>query len=257
MARGLCFRRRKSIGHTPDEPVPPGIDWEQYLGPAQMKPYSKNKYAYNWHWFWDTGNGDIGNQGVHEMDICLWGLGRTAWPGTVASTGGKYIWRDDQETPNMQQAVFDFGDAELAFECRNLSSPPEGGAPIRGANFVGNIFFGTEGYLVVDPWGFQVYKGDEREKVIDEKAEEEETWTPLPHFRNFLDAVVSRNHLDLNADVEVGVRAAAYTHLANIAYRVKRTLRVAQSSGRFVGDEEANALLTRNYREPYAVRRQV
>ena len=72
-ARGLCFRRRFSIGHTPDEPVPAGLDWDKFLGPAQMKPYSKNKFAYNWHWFWDTGNGDIGNQGVHEMDICAVG----------------------------------------------------------------------------------------------------------------------------------------------------------------------------------------
>src|SRR6476646_148234 len=79
-ARGLCFRRRFSIGHTPDEPVPAGLDWDRFLGPAQWKPYSKNKFAYNWHWIWDTGNGDIGNQGVHEMDICAWGLGRTGWP---------------------------------------------------------------------------------------------------------------------------------------------------------------------------------
>jgi len=257
MARGLCFRLRKSIGHTPDEPVPPGIDWDQFLGPAQIKPYSENKYAYNWHWFWDTGNGDIGNQGVHEMDICLWGLGRTAWPKSVASTGGKYVWRDDQQTPNMQQAAFDFGDAGLTFDCRNFSSPPEGGGPIQGTNFVGNIFFGTDGYLVVDPNGFQVYKGGKREKTLDEKAQEGEVWTPEPHFVNFLDAVRSRDRTILNADVEIGVRAAAYCHLANIAYRVKRTLRVAQSSGRFMDDEEANALLTRNYRKPYIVRRQV
>ena len=79
-ARGLCYRRRFSIGHTPDEPVPVGLDWDRFLGPAQVKPYSKNKFAYNWHWFWDTGNGDIGNQGVHEMDVCLWGLGRGGWP---------------------------------------------------------------------------------------------------------------------------------------------------------------------------------
>ena len=142
----------------------------------------------------------------------------------------------------------------MTFDCRNFSSPPEGDTPRVGSNFVGNIFFGTEGYLVVDPNGFQVYKGDEREKVMDEKAQEAEIWTPVPHFANFLDAVRSRNHLDLNADVEAGVRAAAYCHLANVAYRVKRTLRVAQSSGRFVDDEEANALLTRDYREPYVVR---
>ena len=75
MRARLCYRRRFSIGHTPDEPVPAGLDWDLFLGPAQMKPYSKNKFAYNWHWFWDTGNGDIGNQGVHEMDICALGLG--------------------------------------------------------------------------------------------------------------------------------------------------------------------------------------
>src|SRR5690349_12069093 len=108
-ARGLCYRRRFSIGHTPDEAVPAGLDWDRFLGPAQIKPYSKNKFAYNWHWFWDTGNGDIGNQGVHEMDICLWGLGRTGWPQLVSSTGGKYVWKDDQQTANTQQSAFDFG----------------------------------------------------------------------------------------------------------------------------------------------------
>ena len=75
MAKGLCFKRRKSIGHTPNEPVPPGVDWDKFLGPAPMIPFSKNRFLYNWHWFWDTGNGDIGNQGVHEMDIARWGLG--------------------------------------------------------------------------------------------------------------------------------------------------------------------------------------
>ncbi|MBC7927919.1 MAG: Gfo/Idh/MocA family oxidoreductase, partial [Bryobacteraceae bacterium] len=88
-ARGECFRRRFPIGRTPDEAVPAGVDWEKFLGPAQMKPYSKNKFAYNWHWFWDTGNGDIGNQGIHEMDIALWGLGVDGWPETVSSTGGR------------------------------------------------------------------------------------------------------------------------------------------------------------------------
>src|SRR5215813_11177937 len=118
-ARGLCFRRRFSIGHAPDEPVPAGLDWAGFLGPAQWKPYSKNKFAYNWHWFWDTGNGDIGNQGVHEMDIALWGLGLSGWPTTVSSTGGKFVWKDDQETPNTQHASFEFGDAQLTFDVRN------------------------------------------------------------------------------------------------------------------------------------------
>jgi predicted dehydrogenase len=253
MARGLCFRRRQSIGHTPDEPVPPGIDWDRFLGPAQMKPYSKNKYAYNWHWFWDTGNGDIGNQGVHEMDICLWGLGRSGWPRTVASTGGKYVWKDDQETPNTQQTALDFGDAQITFDCRNLSSPPEGSVPIEGSNFVGNIFFGSEGYMVVEPNGFQVYKGDKREKTMDERAHEGRIWTAVPHMKNFLEAVRKRDHRVLAADVETGVRAAAFCHLGNIAYRVGRLLEISQSTGRFLGDEQANSLLARDYRAPYVV----
>src|SRR5215469_10949464 len=101
--KGVCYRRRFSIGHTPDEPVPPGVDWDKFLGPAQYKPYSKNKFAYNWHWFWDTGNGDIGNQGVHEMDIAIWALNRTDWPLKVVSSGATFVWKDDLETPNTVQ----------------------------------------------------------------------------------------------------------------------------------------------------------
>ncbi len=253
MARGLCFRRRRSIGHTPDEPVPPGVDWDKFLGPAPMKPYSKNKYAYNWHWFWDTGNGDIGNQGVHEMDQNLWGLNRYSFPREVSSMGGKYLWKDDQETPNTQQAEFDFGDAEIVFDVRNLPSPPEGSSPIIGSNYVGNIFFGAEGYMVVDPYGFRVYKGDNRELVMEGRPEEPRIWDTEPHMRNFLEAVRKRDPKVLTAGVEIGVAAAAFCHLANIAYRLRRRLRIDPQAERFIGDEEANRMLTRDYRKPYVV----
>jgi predicted dehydrogenase len=269
-ARGLCYRRRFSIGHTPDEPVPPGLDWDLFLGPAQLKPYSKNKFAYNWHWFWDTGNGDIGNQGVHEMDICLWGLGRTGWPVSVSSTGGKFVWQDDQETPNTQQTTFNFGDAEVTFDVRNLPTQPEGSAAVR-PNYTGNIFYGSLGFMVVEPTVFHVYKStagnisgeaargagagsvEKYEKVMEEKSQAAEAWPTAPHMKNFLDAVRSRDHRKLNADIQHGARAAAFCHLANISYRVGRTLRMAQSTGRFIADDEANAMLTRNYREPYVV----
>jgi predicted dehydrogenase len=267
-ARALCFRRRFSIGHSPDEAVPAGLDWDIFLGPAQWKPYSKNKFAYNWHWFWDTGNGDIGNQGVHEMDIALWGLGRTGWPAGVSSTGGKYVWKDDQETPNTQQSSFDFGDAELTFDVRNLPTPPEAMVPFTGPNYVGNIFFGDLGFLTVDHTGFRVYKstagnisGDaargagagskERyEKTMDEKGSGEDT---VPHMKNFFDAIRARNHKLLHAEIAIGARSAAFCHLANISYRVGHSLRVNQSAGRFLGDDEANSMLTRNYRAPYVV----
>jgi len=270
-ARALCFRRRFSIGHTPDTAVPPGLNWEQFLGPAQWRPYSENRFAYNWHWFWDTGNGDIGNQGVHEMDVSLWGLGRTGWPRSVSSIGGKFVWKDDQETPNTQNTTFDFGDAQMSFDCRNLPTPPEGLARMTGPNYVGNIFFGSDGFLVLDAKRFQVFKSklgslsgaevrgasaggrDQYELQMEGAVEEPRGTETIPHMKNFLDGVRKRDHTILRADVEIGTRSAAYCHLANTAYRMGRTLRIAQSTGRFIADEEANALLTRNYRAPYVV----
>jgi hypothetical protein len=101
MAKGLCFKRRVSIGVRPDEPTPPGLNWDLFLGPAPMRPYNEHRFRYNWHWFWDTGNGDIGNQGVHEMDIARWGLGEARWPRTVVSTGGKFGPIDDQDAQHL------------------------------------------------------------------------------------------------------------------------------------------------------------
>ena len=270
-ARGLCYRRRFSIGPTPDEPVPAGLQWDLFLGPAQRKPYSKTKCAYNWHWFWDTGNGDIGNQGVHEMDVCLWGLGRGGWPVSVSSQGGKFIGQDDQQTPNTQQTTFNFGDAEMTFDVRNLPTIVEGTGPVK-PGYTGNIFFGDGGFMVVEPDGFQLYKSavgntisgesargagagraEKYEKVMDEKSTDKQAWTTQPHMQNLFQAMRARDYKLLHADVAVGARAAAFCHLANISYRVGRTVRVDPSSGHFLGDDQANALFTRNYREPYVI----
>jgi predicted dehydrogenase len=265
--KGICYRRRFSIGHTPDEAVPPGVDWDKFLGPAQYKPYSKNKFAYNWHWFFDTGNGDIGNQGVHEMDIGSWGLGRTDWPVSVMSTGGKYLWVDDQETPNTLQTTFNFGDMEMTFEVRNLPTPTEALSALK-PNYVGNVFMGEKGFLVVDHGGYQVYKsaaanvsgeaargagagGQEKyEKAESAGASGEET---APHMKNFLDAVKSRDYKSLHAEIEMGARSAAFCHLANIAYRTGRVLKLDGKTGHAIGDNEASALMTRNYRKGYVV----
>src|SRR5207237_77734 len=129
---------------------------------APVRPYNKNRFHYNWHWFWDTGNGDIGNQGIHEMDIARWGLNRTL-PKRVVSTGGKFVYDDDQETPNTQIATFDYGDAELVFEVRGLNTGGEASIAAGGSNFVGNIFLGSKGYMSLDHQGFQIYLGDKRE----------------------------------------------------------------------------------------------
>ena len=252
LAKGLCYKRRKSIGVTPEEAVPPGIDWDQFLGPAPKRPFTWNRFRYNWHWFWDTGNGDIGNQGVHEMDICLWGLGKTSLPKSVVSTGGKFLYTDDQETPNTQSASFDFGDVQMQFEVRGLLTGPESYLLRRGTNTVGNIFFGADGYLTIDSNGFQVFKGETSEKIMDVLP------TPVgydtkAHMENFLKACKSRKHTDLNAEIEIGARAAALCHMANISYRVGRKLTWDDAKRKFTGDTEADKLMTRDYRKPYVV----
>jgi predicted dehydrogenase len=253
MARGICFKRRPSIGHTSVEPVPPGLDWDLFLGPAPMREYTKNRYQYNWHWFWDTGNGDIGNQGIHEMDIARWGLGREL-PRSVVSTGGKYAYEDDQETPNTQIATFDYGDAELVFEVRGLNTGGEPGIAPSGPNFIGVTFFGSNGFMAVDERAFQIFLGDHREPGESMKHMQGPIDNTIPHMDNFLKAVKSRKAADLNADAATGTTSAALVHMANISYRLGRKLEYDVSLGNFGGDSEANAMLTRPvYRKPYVI----
>ncbi|MEP6538628.1 MAG: Gfo/Idh/MocA family oxidoreductase [Bryobacteraceae bacterium] len=253
LAKGLCYKRRVSIGHKEDSPTPPGVNWDMFLGPAPMRAFNELRFKYNWHWFWDTGNGDIGNQGVHEMDVARWGLGKEM-PNSVVSNGGKYAYTDDQETPNTQIATFDYGDSELIFEVRGLITGDEGGLKVRGNNTIGNLFYGSDGYMAVDGDGFQVYKGEKREMVMEQKKEMADTG---PHMANFLKAVKSRNHQDLNADVQIGVTSADLCHLANISYRTGRKLAFDPASGKFANDAEANKMLTREYRAPYVITNKV
>jgi predicted dehydrogenase len=248
LAKGLCYKRRKSIGHTPDQPVPPGVDWDLFLGPAPMRPFSQNRFAYNWHWFWDTGNGDIGNQGVHEMDIARWGLGEITFPKSVVSTGGKFLYEDDQETPNTQSATLDYGNGmQIVFEVRGLITNAEEGV------MIGNIFYGSDGFMTIDAAGYKVYRGEEKKLVMEQNHKEPRQYDPAPHFASFLKAVRSRKVEDLTADVERGVISASLCHLANISYRLGRKLNVDAASWSFAGDAEANRMLTRDYRKPYVV----
>ena len=252
MAKGLCFKRRKSIGHKEDEPTPAGLNWDMFLGPAPMRPYNELRFRYNWHWFWDTGNGDIGNQGVHQMDICRWGMGNIGLPDSVVSTGGKYAYIDDQETPNTQNAVFNYGGKkQIVFEVRGLLTGDEGGLGNRGGNTVGNLFYGTDGWMAVDDAGFQVYKGEKNEKTMDEKGRRGSD--DSPHMTNFIEAVKSRNYKSLNAEIEIGAMSAALGNLANIAFRLGRELKFDPVKRQFINDREADKMLTRDYRKPYVV----
>ncbi len=251
-SKGLCYKRRKSIGKTPELVTPPaGIDWDFFLGPAPMRKFTQNRFAYNWHWFWDTGNGDLGNQGVHQMDVARWGLGDIKFPKSVVSTGGKFLYDDDQETPNTQHCVFDYGNGkQIEFEVRGLITGEEGGVSRRGGNTVGDLFYGSDGWMALDGAGFTIYKGEKGEKSLEEKANRESDTGN--HMKNFLDAVRGRDNNKLNAEVEIGVISASLCHLANISYRLGRKLELDAENWRFK-DADANKMLTREYRKPYVV----
>lgn len=225
-----------------------------FLGPAPMRSYNENRHKYNWHWFWDTGNGDIGNQGIHELDYARWGLNQSGNPKTVYSGGRKYVYKDDQETPNTQAAFFDYGDCELSFEVRGLPTGEEGGMDLRGGNFVGVMFFGDKGYMVVEDSGFKVLLGDKREPGESMQMVERREDENMPHVTNFLEAVRSRRREDLVAEVQEGVISADLVHTANVSYRTGRKLTLEAGRTHFAEDDGANRLLTRHpYRMPYVV----
>jgi predicted dehydrogenase len=251
MARGLCYKWRDTIGRTPVSAVPAGVDYDLWTGPAPKREFTKNRFHYNWHWFWDTGNGDLGNQGIHEVDIARWGLG-VAHPTKVSAIGGKFMFDDDQETPNTITASYEFEAAGkpkmMTFEVRHWISPHEAG--INGdkpGNTIGNQFYGSKGYLVIDNYNkYYSYMG--KEQTPGPTATEKDE-----HYANFVGAVRSRRRQDLTAEIEEGALSCNLMHLANISYRVGRTLHWDSKKMECTGDPEANKLLTRAYRTPFVV----
>ncbi len=250
MARGLCFKWRDTIGRAPEEPVPAGVHYDLWLGPAPKRPFTRNRFHYNWHWFWDYGNGDIGNQGIHQMDIARWGLGVT-YPVRVSAMGGHYMFDDDQETPNTLVATFEFnGQGKrkmLVFEVRHWISNSEAGIGGRrsGSNVIGNIFYGSKGYMVVDD-GYRTFLGKEQEPGPSASGGGN-------HYENFVQAVRSRNRSLLHAEIEEGAVSTVLVHLANISYRLGRSLAFDAESMTCPGDEEATRMFTRDYRPPFVV----
>jgi predicted dehydrogenase len=240
MARALCYNQRESIGVKPDAPAAPaGVHYDLWLGPAPVRPFNPNRFHYNWHWHWDYGNGDIGNQGVHQMDIARWGLNKKL-PVRVHSMGGRYAYHDQGETPNTQVSTFQYPDGTLlVFEVRNLDTHKEWEVD------VGNLFYGSKGYMAI--------RGDTYEVVLNDKPGPKGGRGDADHFQNFHDVVRSRRLSDLNCDVEEGHYSAALCHLANISYRLGRSLDFDPEKEEFPSDQEANTLLTRAYRKPFVV----
>ena len=301
MARGLCFKPRPSIGRYPDGPMAPGeeyrlnvdaqgteppydtaylekVDYDLWLGPAPMRPFNRNRFHYNWHWHWDYGDGDTGNQGPHQFDIARWGLAKQEHPVRVTSVGGYFGPESSQETPDVQTSILEYADGViLEFATRGQHTNDE------GTQKIGNLFYGTDGWLWIDGDGrnWQSYLGRKEEKGPGSQAPPAgpasapptTSATPAttsaagggsdpmiltsietPHYQNFVDAVRAGDTKLLSADILEGHMSATLNHLANIAYRVGRPLRFDGKAERFVDDTQADRLLTREYRKGFEVK---
>jgi predicted dehydrogenase len=293
LARGLCYKGRGSIGPKGEYDVPSYIDYNIWCGPAPLwtkSPYKGPKVTphYDWHWVWNTGNGDIGNQGIHQMDIARWGLLVDGQPQGVVAYGGRFGYEDAGETPNTQVVVVDYGPKTLVFETRGLKTPK-----LKDAG-VGVIWEGTDGYIVMTGYSDGALC-DKDGKVI------EAIKGGGDHHANFIKAVRSRKKDDLNADIEVGHLSTTPCHLGNISYRLGKTMPTSEvldrlksvkmsdnaqetldrtvdhltqnkvklegktlfqcgeylkfdpKSEKFVGNDKANEMLTREYRAPFVV----
>jgi predicted dehydrogenase len=219
LARGLCYKRRGSIGKVEGEQkIPKTADYDLWCGPAPKKPLMRKNLHYDWHWTWDYGNGDLGNQGIHEMDKARWGLGKNELAKSVVSVGGRFGYVDDGETANTQICLFDFGDCELIFEVRGLPSDspfpnPTNKKVKRGDNFVGNVFYAAEGVLVCPSYTSAFAFRPDGEVIREFKGSDD-------HFGNFIQAVRSRRADELHAEILEGHLSSALCHLGNISYRL-------------------------------------
>ncbi len=280
MARGLCFKPRPSIGKYPDGPMQPGeqyklnveattfeptydaqylskVDYDMWLGPAPKRPFNRNRFHYNWHWHWDYGNGDTGNQGPHQFDIARWGLGKQEHPVKVMSIGGYFGGESSQETPDMQTVMFQYADGSiLEFGTRGEGTNDEGGVRI------GNIFYGTKGWLWTEESGkiWQSYLGPagaKNEKGPGSKAQTAEavglTTIEFPHYQNFIDAIRANDPKLLACDIMEGHLSSTLPHLANISYRVGHGLTFNGKTETFDNDKAADKLLTREYRKGFEI----
>ena len=283
MARGLCFKPRPSIGKYPDGPMAPGetyrlnveaetteptydtaylakVDYDLWLGPAPERPFNRNRFHYNWHWHWDYGDGDTGNQGPHQFDIARWGLNKQEHPVRVTSVGGYHGPESSQETPDVQTSILEYADGTvLEFATRGQHTNDE------GTQKIGNLFYGTEGWLWIDGDGrkWQSYLGRKEEKgpggdvssapggAATGSDPRFPTSIESPHYHNFIEALRAGDPKLLTADILDGHMSATLNHLANISYRVGRRLTFDGATERFVNDREADQLLTREYRKGF------
>ena len=261
-ARGIAYKIRGNLGQHAPRPVPDGLDWDKWCGPAPVHEFSNFQHR-RWHWIWDYGNGEIGNQGVHQFDILRWGLKLDTHPQTVSSIGTNYmqekVHKSSAETPGVLAASLKWPDGKFVeFEVRDWYTNAEAGFrdryPFVQKDFpVGAIFLGTEGTMIFPDYSsYRTFLGRER-KPGPWKYEEGSPISDTAHFRNWIEACQSRRREDLTAEILEGHMSSALCHLANIAYRVDHTVHFDGSTESFHDDEAASALLTRTERDPYVV----
>jgi predicted dehydrogenase len=219
--RGFCYKLRASIGKVNGpQPIPASVDYNLWCGPADMEPLMREKLHYDWHWVWNTGNGDIGNQGIHEMDLARWALGELKLAPRVMSVGGRFGYDDDANTPNTLISFFDYKPAPLIFEVHGLprSKLINKAQDIYRGISIGIVVQCENGFWAAGEGGGKVYdnQGNTINRFTDSGGE--------GHQANFIKAVRSRKVEDLNADIEKGHISSALCHMGNISYRLGKTL---------------------------------
>jgi predicted dehydrogenase len=246
-AIGRCYyahcwylNNRPSTGRSIDAPVPQGLDYDLWQGPAPRRPFKSNYLPYTWHWFWHWGNGEVGNNGVHMIDVARWGLG-VDFPTRVSSTGGRYRWEDDQETPDTNIVTLEYpGRKMIQWEGLSCNRFPASSVP-------DVLFEGENGMLAISGGGYTVYDAQGRQT----RRETGDSGDPI-HLRNFLEAC--RGNGRLNSEIEEGYKSTLPCHLANIAYRVGHSINCDPSNGHILRDDAAARMWGREYHEGWEQR---
>jgi predicted dehydrogenase len=234
MARGWINSTRPNIKYGQAAEKPAWLNWELWQGPAPEMEYKDNIVHYNWHWFWHWGTGELGNNGIHALDVCRWGLGVDC-PQVVTCGGGKFHFDDDQQTPDTQLATYNFGDKLISWEHRTWNK--------RGfeGELFGIVFYGEKGNCVITKdIVFYNMEGKEESRLKSAGGESE-------HLSNFLGCIREPSK-KLNAEIEEGVKSTLLCHLGNIAYRTGHTLHLNAEARKIVNDPQATALWKREYR---------
>jgi predicted dehydrogenase len=241
-ARASIGGGRPNIGHVKDSAVPPGVDYDLWLGPAPERAFNVNRFHYRWHWMWDYGTGELGNNGIHALDRLRWILDLDA-PTRVVAAGGKFFYDDDQETPDTLTVTYEFPTCSVTWEHRVWSK----------ATGDGLVIYGEHGNLIFDREGWHVEKGIE---AIDKGDSKQDSIEGAIHQRNFIDCIKNSSGTEEkkpNADIEEGHKSTRLCHLGNIAFRTGRAIRFDAKTETCMDDPDANHLLGRSYRKPFVV----